>query len=99
MGANISTEEKAVHRMFKLILKKNNVMIEGNNLKRLLRWVAAETSRIDSANIYIPKKWDEARVKLWDADTRFDAMAAGLLGPWRVVFEVLKKQVSAKEPT
>lgn len=91
MGANISAEEKAVHRMFKLILKKNNVMIEGNNLKRLLRWVASETSGIDSANIYNPKKWD--------ADTRFDAVAAGLLGPWRVVFEVLKKQVSAKEPT
>lgn len=46
--------------------------------------------------VYNPESWGAIGIKLWDAAARYNSIAAGLLGLWRMLFEALKAHVGSK---
>lgn len=69
--------------------------IDSFDLKRPLVWVSSRVDGVISVSIYDIDIWDRAGLKLWDAATRSDSCSARSLGPWRTVFETLKKHTGS----
>ena len=80
-----------------MILQKHRAKIESIGLRRLLVWVSCNVG-VDHTTIYDTETWDKVGVRLWDAAIHSDCVAKDLLGPWRLVFESLKKHAESTMP-
>jgi len=83
--------------LFKLLLKKK--MGPTAILQQMLGWGTESDPSITNQTIYDPEVWDWIGVRLWDAATKGDKTAFGLLQTWRKIFEALRTHLRSQSDT
>ncbi|KAK4811506.1 hypothetical protein QYF61_011554 [Mycteria americana] len=87
----MSAEEKLVITVFRKILEKRGIQYDETQLRMLLAWLKGQGVAPELTEIFEICTWETDGQVLWDAATRGDSSATGLLTTWRLVTDSLKQ--------
>jgi len=89
----MTSGQKNVLVAFQIVLKKWGPL---PFCSKCLHGLPRVTPSITNQTIYDPEVWDRIGVRLWDAATKGDKTAFGLLQTWRKIFEALKSHLRSQ---